>query len=176
MRLKNDNYVEVEMKKFPSYVLMILLCGFLFTGCMSKKQWQGQYTTVSYTKIEPKEDFKCTNYIVVSYTPKKYNEKSDVIYRFDIMQDDKIVRRFDFIDIIFLITLETPDPNKGETGKDYDYALMEANAEDLEQVGVFTLSKGETYKLYENLHDYEEIKGEVIDILMGRSLLPEVKE
>jgi hypothetical protein len=143
---------------------------------MSKKQWQGQYTTVSYTKIAPEEDFKCANYIVVSYMLQKYNEKSDIIYRFDIMQDDKLVRRIEFVDIIFLITFETPNPNKGETGKDYNYVLMEANVEDIDKRNVYLFTEGETYKLYENIHDYEEIKGEVIDVLLGRALLPEIKK
>lgn len=91
------------------------------------------------------------------------------------MKDGKTVRRIDFVDIVFLITLEKPDPNIGESGRDYDYALMETNTEDLDK-SVFILSKGETHKLYENLHDYEKIKGEVIDILLGRELLPELKK
>ena len=44
--------------RFPTYVLLVLLGSYLFTNCVAKKQWQGKYTTVSYTKIEPKEDFK----------------------------------------------------------------------------------------------------------------------
>ncbi len=92
------------------------------------------------------------------------------------MQDDKTVRRIDFVDVVFLLTVGKPDPNIVESGRSDDYALMEANAEDLEKIGVFTFSKGETYKLYENLHDYDEIKGEVIDILLGRELLPELKK
>lgn len=164
------------MRNFSTYMLLILVSVCLSMNCMSKKQWQGKYTTISYTKMEPNEDFKCANYIIVSYTPQRYNKKSDIIYRFDIMQDGKTVRRIDFVDIVFLITSDKPDPNIGESGRDYDYALVEANAEDLEKIGVFTFSKGETYKLYENLHDYEEIKGEVIDILLGRELLPELKK
>jgi hypothetical protein len=92
------------------------------------------------------------------------------------MKNDEIVRRIDFVDIIFLITFEKPNPNIGETGKDYDYALMETNAEDLSKKGDFLFTRGETCKLYENLHDYEEIKGEVIDVLLGRALLPEIKK
>ncbi|MGB3340757.1 MAG: hypothetical protein WBB37_04670 [bacterium] len=164
------------MNKSLSCAILVLLCSFLFTGCMSKKQWQGNYTTVSYTKIEPKEDFKCADYIIVSYTPQKYNQKSDVIYRFDIMKNDEIVRRIDFVEIIFLITFRKPDPNVGESGLDYDYALMETMVKDLDKQDLFILSEGETYKLYENIHDYEEIKGEVIDVLLGRELLPEVKK
>lgn len=163
------------MKRFSAYVLLSLMSTCLFVNCVAKKQWQGKYTTVSYTKIEPKEDFKVGSHIVVSYTPQRYDKKSDVIYRFDIMKDGKTVRRIDFVDIVFLITLEKPDPNIGESGRDYDYALMETNTEDLDK-SVFILSKGETHKLYENLHDYEKIKGEVIDILLGRELLPELKK
>jgi len=164
------------MKRFSAYVLLALLSTCLFVNCVVKKQWQGKYTTVSYTKIEPKEDFKVGSHIVVSYTPQIYDKKSDVIYRFDIMKDGKTVRRIDFVDVVFLLTVGKPDPNIVESGRSDDYALMEANAEDLEKIGVFTFSKGETYKLYENLHDYEEIKGEVIDVLLGRELLPEMKK
>ncbi|MGB3477853.1 MAG: hypothetical protein WBB67_01690 [bacterium] len=126
-----------KIKNFSTYMLLISVSICLSMNCVAKKQWQGKYTTVSYTKIEPKEDFKCANYIVVSYTPQRYNKKSDVIYRFDIMQDGKTVRRIDFVDIVFLITLEKPAPNMGESGRDYDYALVEANAGDLEKIGVF---------------------------------------
>ena len=163
------------MKKVISCMILVLLCGFLYTGCMSKKQWHGQYTTVTYTEHAPKEDFKCANYIVVSYTPQKYKEKSDVIYRFDIMKDNEIYRRIDFVDIIFLITMNRPDPNVGESGRKYRHALVEANAEDIQRFGVITFSTGETHKLYENLHDYGEIKGEVIDVLLGKTLLPEIE-
>ncbi len=162
------------MKRFSTYVLLALMSTYLLVDCVVKKQWQGKYTTVSYTKIEPKEDFKIGSHIVVSYTPQIYDKKSDLIYSFDIMKDGKTVRRIDFVDIVFLITFKKPDPNIGESKRDYDYALMEANAEDLDKKSVFI--KGETYKLYENLHDYEEIKGEVIDILLGRALLPEMKK
>ena len=162
------------MKKFAIFVLLGLISSYLLTGCISKRQWQGKYTKVSYTKIEPKEDFKIGSQIVVSYTPQIYDKKSDVIYRFDMMKDGKTVRRIDFVGIVFLITFKKPDPNIGESGRDYDYALMGTNAEDLDKKSVFI--KGETYKLYENLHDYEEIKGEVIDILLGRVLLPEMKK
>lgn len=162
------------MKKVDLITVLVAISCFLLTGCVSKKQWQGDYTTVSYTKIEPKEDFKCANYIIVSYTPQDYNKKSKTIYRFDIMRDDKIVRRIDFTEIYILIS-HTPPPNAGESGRDYDYALIEANAEDIEKHGAFIFSTGETYKLYENMHDYDEIKGEIIDILLGRSLLPEIK-
>jgi len=164
------------MKNFSTYMLLILVSVYLSMNCVAKKQWQGKYTTVSYTKIEPKEDFKVGSHIVVSYPPQIYDRKSDVIYRFDIMKDGKTVRRIDFVDIVFLITLEKPAPNMGESGRDYDYALMGTNAENLDKKGVFIFSKGETYKLYENLHDYEKIKGEVIDILLGRELLPELKK
>lgn len=164
------------MKRFATFVLLGLIGSYLLTGCVSKKQWQGKYATVSYTKIEPKEDFEVGSHIVVLYTPQIYDKKSDVIYRFDIMKDGKTVRRIDFVDIVFLITFKKPDPNIGERGRDYDYALMGTNAEDLDKKGVFIFSEGETYKLYENLHDYEEIKGEVIDILLGRELLPEMKK
>lgn len=164
------------MKKFSAFVLLVLMSTYLFVSCVSKKQWQGKYTTVSYTKIEPREDFKVGSHIVVLYTPKIHDKKSDVIYRFDIMKDGKIVRRINFVDIVFFITSKRPEPNIGESERDYNYALVDANAEDLEKLGAFIFSKGETYKLYENLHDHEEIKGEVIDILLGRALLPEMKK
>ena len=63
----------------------------LIAGCAAKKQWQGKYTTVSYTRIEPKEDFKVWEYIVIAYDVAAVDKYSGVLYRFEIMyNNDKL--------------------------------------------------------------------------------------
>lgn len=144
---------------------------FLLASCVHKTIWQGQYITLETVEI-PKEDFKVSHYIVVAYTPQEHDKNSKVIYQFDIMENNKRVRVIQFTECVFLIT-EKPAPNRFDKGKDYDYALTEVNSEDFGKLKHLSVIRGTTYKLYEKLHTYEEIKQEVIDVLLRRELMPE---
>ncbi len=149
------------------YILTILMS----VMCVHKTLWQGQYITLETVEI-PKEDFKVGSYIVVAYTPQEYNKDSKVIYQFDIFENNKRVRVIQFAECVLLIT-EKPAPNRFDKKKDYDYALTEVSPKDFGKLKHLSVIRGTTYKLYEKMHSYEEIKQEVIEVLLGRELMPE---
>jgi hypothetical protein len=157
------------MKRVLFYTVVMVV--FLPLSCVPKRTWQGKYITLTTTE-HPKEDFKVRDYVVVSYTPKEYDKKSSTIYRFDIMENGKRKRVIEFSECFFLMT-KRPAPNKYDKGKDYDYALTEIEPKYLEGWRSVPVQRGTTYKLYEKLHTYGEIKNEVIDVLFGRELEPE---
>lgn len=156
-----------KIKKPFLYLLIV----FLPVLCAQKRVWQGQYITLQTNEF-PKEDFKVGNYIVVAYTPQEYNKKSKVIYQFDIMENQNRTRLIVFQECFLLIT-ERPEPNKMDKDKDYDYALIEINPADFGKLKHLSVVSGTTHKLYEKMHSYEEIKEEVIDVILGRELMPE---
>lgn len=156
------------LKSKKCFTLVAIL---LSVVCVHKTYWQGKYITLETLEI-PKEDFKVHSYIVVAYTPRERDKNSRVVYQFEIFENDKRTRIIQFAECMLLIT-EKPPPNRFDKEKDYDYALTEINPEDFGKLKHLSVIRGTTYKLYEKMHSYEEIKQEVIDVLTGKDLLPE---
>lgn len=148
-----------EMKRFSAYVLLALMSTCLFVSCVSKKQWQGKYTTVSYTKIEPKEDFKVWEYVVIAYDVGAVDKHSGVIYRFAIMLNDE---KFGALEVC-----DTSQDMFGYLGAEgYEYVLLAGDVESAHDYGhgqPFVVRQ--MHRKYKTIPTYENVKNDVIDVL-----------
>ena len=147
--------------RFSTYVLLVLLGSYLFTNCVAKKQWQGKYTTVSYTKIEPKEDFKVSSYVVIAYDVGTVDKHSGVIYRFAIMLNDE---KFGALEVC-----DTSQDMIGYMGAEgYEYVLLAGDVESAHDYahGQPFVAR-QIHRKYKTAPDYEIVKNDVINVLSG---------
>ena len=143
-------------KKSALYLLIIcvLLC------CVQKKLWQGKYTTVSYTSIMPKEDFKVRTYVVVAYDIREVDKYSAVIYRFDVMERNKKIGVLELCDRSSedaRFSMVLPDP-------EYKYLLLAGEIESAFTSRLGVAVRG-VYRKYKDMPDYDVVKIDVTDVL-----------
>jgi len=150
-----------KIKNFSTYMLLISVSICLSMNCVAKKQWQGKYTTVSYTKIEPKEDFKVWEYVVIAYDVGTVDKHSGVIYRFAIMLNDE---KFGALEVC-----DTAQDMIGYMGAEgYEYVLLAGDVE-----SAFDYGHGQPFvvrqihRKYKTIPSYEIVKNDVIDVLSG---------
>jgi|GEM_PF-5788411 len=149
------------MKNFSTYMLLVLVSVYLSMNCVAKKQWQGEYTTVSYTKIEPKEDFKVSSYVVVAYDVRAVDKHSGVIYRFAIMLNDE---KFGALEVC-----DTSQDMIGYIGAEgYEYVLLAGDVESARDYGHGQpFVARQIHRKYKTVPDYEIVKNDVINVLSG---------
>ena len=148
-----------NMKNYVAYALLVVACVYVAAGCMTKKQWQGKYVTLSYTSIEPREDFAVAGYTVVAYDVKKQAKHSHVIYRFDIMRNNEKIGALEVTDF-------SGEMSVGMSAEGYEYCLVAGDVESVHDVGhnqpfVSRL----IHRMYRDMPSYEDVKNDVVDVL-----------
>jgi hypothetical protein len=147
------------MKNRVIYALLVLVGVFVVVDCMTKKQWQGTYVTVSYTSIKPKEDFMVAGYAVVAYDVKSQDKHSHVIYRFAIMRHGEKVGALEVTDF-------SQEVFAGMSAEGYEYCLVAGDIESGHDVGWNKLFVSRViHRAYKNMPSYETVKNDVIDVV-----------
>lgn len=147
------------MRKLAGFILLVCTILFLVKGCTVKKQWQGKYTTVSYSKIEPKEDFKVWEYIVIAYEVGAVDKHSSVLYRFEIMLNDD---KFGALEVCH--TSQDMDGYLGAEG--YEYVLLAGDVESVrDYIHGQPFITRQIHRKYKSVPDYEIVKNDVISVL-----------
>lgn len=147
------------MRNYITSVSLILACILVFAGCAAKKQWQGQYVTISYTSLEPTEDFLASGYTVVAYEVRKQDKNSHVLYRFDIMKKNEKVGALEVTDF-------SQEMSAGLSAEGYEYGLMAGDDQSVREMGYdrpFVTRL--VHQVYEDMPSYEEVKHDVIEVL-----------
>jgi hypothetical protein len=140
--------------------LLVFMC-LIMGSCTAKKQWQGQYSTITYTKYEPKEDFKVLNFVVVSFDIKAVDKHSGILYRFEIWSGGKKKGALELCKRSFMESIS----DFYLAPQDFEYALMAGRTEGTGTVGFgFTRRINKTYI---DLLDYETLKKDVTVVLSG---------
>lgn len=163
------------MKKHAVLVLFLMSMTLLSVGCVKTTTWQGKYVTLETTKL-PKEDYKIGDYIVVAYDVQANNKKSEVIYRFDIMQADTIVRAFEFGKFKYYLAFFDPLFLGGGmwigSEKKPDYCLTE-----LAKSCINKPKSDITYyshcRSYKTLPTYDKVKADMQAYIAGQRTFPE---
>ena len=151
------------MKYVVKSVIMPLIIMCITLSCVSKKQWQGRYITVSYTSIAPKEDFKASGYIVVAYDIVSQDKHSHVLYRFDIMLDNEKMGTLEICD-------SSIDMYGFATAEGYEYYLIAGDIESSEgRPSSLSISwvTHKVHQMYKSKPDYDIAKNDVINVLMS---------
>ena len=132
-------------------------------NCMSKKQWQGNYVTIAYTSIVPKEDFKTSGYVVVAYDIVSQDKHSRVLYRFDIMLNNEKMGTLELCD-------SSIDTYGYTTAEGYGYYLIAGDIESSEG-NPSSLSLAwvthKVHQMYKEQPAYDMVKNDVINVLMS---------
>ncbi len=144
----------------------IVICVFLILfaictiNCIAKKQWQGKYISVSYTKEAPKEDFKVSSYTVVAYDIRSQNKHSAIVYRFVIMIDKDKVGALELCDM-------SMDMEGYSTARGKGYCIIAGDFESMkESLHEHSICWRDVHKIYPELPDYETVKSNIKDILI----------
>lgn len=158
------------------HIMFLSICViFLSTGCVKTTTWQGKYVTLETTK-PPKEDYKIGDYVVVAYDVQANNKKSEVIYRFDIMQADTIVRAFEFgIFKYFVVYLDQFVPGDKAwimENEQPDYCLTELDKTCINKAKSVII-KYTHCRSYKKLPDYEQVKADMQAYIAGQRTFPE---
>lgn len=147
------------MKKYATCVLLVLAGVFVVVNCMTKKQWQGKYITVSYTSIEPKEDFIVAGRTVVAYDVRIQDKHSHVVYRFELMLNGEKVGALEVTD--FSRAMSASMSTEG-----YEYCLVAGDIESVHDVGYDQpFVSRMIHRMYKKMPTYENVKNDVIDVL-----------
>jgi len=151
-------------------IIFAALVGLLILSCIAKKTlWKGQYVTL-YVANPPREDFKAGHYIVVAYSPVESDKKSEVLYRFEAMQYDAVVRALECMDTEkypgLLFGLEPKGKDSVGVSRLGGYWLVEAPRKQREKYSRARLVRANTvHQAYGGKPDYEQVKADVIILL-----------
>lgn len=146
------------MLRKKSALCLLTICVVLC--CMQKKLWQGKYTTVSYTSIMPKEDFRVRTYVVVAYDVREVDKYSGVVYRFDVMERNEKIGVLEVCDRSSedaRFSMMLPDP-------EYKYLLLTGEIESASTLRWGVAVRG-VHRKYKDIPDYDVVKIDVMDVL-----------
>jgi hypothetical protein len=141
----------VRTLKYISFLSVIMIL-----NCATPHVWQGQFMRVSYTRFEPKEDFKVQNYVVVAFDMYKGNKFAHEFFRFDLYQSGKRVGNLTVCD------RSTEDPMFGAANLGYNFYLIGGNLEGGNDRPIHAI-----HRRYKDLPDYEKVKNDVKDVLIN---------
>jgi len=142
------------MRKMCGYAGLFLSA--VTINCMSQQTWQGQFMKISYTRFEPKEDFKVQNYVVVTFDMYRGNKFVHEFFRFDLYQGGKRVGNLTVCD------RSSEDPMFGAANSGYKYYLIGGDFEGGNDRPIHAI-----HRRYIDLPDYEKVKNDVKEVLIN---------